>query len=61
MKPADARPTLLRWLKWPVICLLCLAWVIPALTGWLFGGIGAGGTFVADRIVGLIDDFGDLD
>lgn len=47
-----------RWLAWPVICLLCLVWALGALVQVLFGGIGKGGSALAEWAIDCIDSLG---
>lgn len=46
------------WLAWPAICLLCLLWALGALTGFVLGGMGKGGHWLADWALDAIERIG---
>lgn len=56
MKPNAKPPTLLRWLKWPAICLLFSVWAVVVTLGALLGWHAQAARLGAEWIVKRLDD-----
>ena len=56
MPPNKPPKTLPRWVRWPAVFLLCLAWALVVPVAYLAGGLGTGARRLADVLVNLVDE-----